>query len=751
MDLSTEATPAVNAAMRSLFSIEDFLEDMSHDPRNNDICQDVFDARAFIIANVADYQEAAIRLAMGEEPEVDVPFSIDPDTFAVGKTAPFPSIPAGSIIIGDLSGLMDLLGRRIAEEPRSSVSPILREAVRMTIKARLPELQFTTGALTEAMRAILPTMPADSRGNLPAEYHEDLVSKVADYLQTIPASMDDFLTLAGTDAAKWAKEWMRIYNTLPESEVDEGWMIGWFANAIEAGRNAGWDRAKGGENAILEKRISRLKNIMEIQSSPGNYDVNDYMRGFANGIILGYGTMTDTEPKYHEMPEAKPIIVPHELRPLFDAVETYHTLKRVESRVPGKQLRAARDVILDEFEALVGNLAIGAGIVDPPKGTVSDLGRAVQSARVVIADGKVIKSNYASVELGSYLPFCMTYQEIEDTLRHLFPANTRIEILTAEFIKYVESHADDTDTRLHVKVDDMGKASIARHGMPIASRHDHLFNHQDGRRGRTNVSVSFATLYRIIHEKLETLRAPGNVRDFFDVDAKCQQICVAIEQSMGIYPNTSSIITDAEGGPTHYVHFNGAAYFVKTAEMFKQQGGDADAWGRAWRPVTATSIEHARTIAKTLSWDQPTIPRIKVPEGQTPLDDNLGHRLLDVIREGEKSRDSGAASPYHGHSLEHCLHAHGWVQRDLRIDLDRLKEGSPRDDQLDALLYALREWVGEVSLQVTTGERPAHPDGTPHMGKFETEELWRRASTWLTAHPEAGKQRGPSKSRPGKI
>lgn len=59
-----------------------------------------------------------------------------------------------------------------------------------------------------------------------------------------------------------------------------------------------------------------------------------------------------------------------------------------------------------------------------------------------------------------------------------------------------------------------------------------------------------------------------------------------------------------------------------------------------------------------------------VPEGQTPFDDSLNHPLLDVIKEGEKARETGNGSPYHGHSLEHCLHATGWVCRDLRIALD---------------------------------------------------------------------------------
>ncbi len=65
--------------------------------------------------------------------------------------------------------------------------------------------------------------------------------------------------------------------------------------------------------------------------------------------------------------------------------------------------------------------------------------------------------------------------------------------------------------------------------------------------------------------------------------------------------------------------------------------------------------------------------QVSVPAGQTPLDGKLEHPLLDVVRAGEKARDSGAGSPYHGHSLEHCLHAIGWVKRDLRIALDEAK------------------------------------------------------------------------------
>ena len=42
-----------------------------------------------------------------------------------------------------------------------------------------------------------------------------------------------------TDAAVWAEEFMNIANKLEIKGIDEGWMIGWFANAIETGRQFG--------------------------------------------------------------------------------------------------------------------------------------------------------------------------------------------------------------------------------------------------------------------------------------------------------------------------------------------------------------------------------------------------------------------------------------------------------------------------------------------------------------------------------
>ena len=91
------------------------------------------------------------------------------------------------------------------------------------------------------------------------------------------------------------------------------------------------------------------------------------------------------------------------------------------------------------------------------------------------------------------------------------------------------------------------------------------------------------------------------------------------------------------------------------------------AW-RAWQSSASRALPAAP--------DAGDEKRVKVPEGQTPLDDNLNHRYLAVLDEGSKARDSGEGSPYHGHSLEHCLHATGWVSRDLRLALNKAHEDS---------------------------------------------------------------------------
>jgi hypothetical protein len=47
-----------------------------------------------------------------------------------------------------------------------------------------------------------------------------------------------------------------------------------------------------------KKRVEDLRNVHAIATSPGNYDVDDYMLGMANGLILALAIMEDKDPEY---------------------------------------------------------------------------------------------------------------------------------------------------------------------------------------------------------------------------------------------------------------------------------------------------------------------------------------------------------------------------------------------------------------------------------------------------------------------
>ena len=127
--------------------------------------------------------------------------------------------------------------------------------------------------------------------------------------------------------------------------------------------------------------------------------------------------------------------------------------------------------------------------------------------------------------------------------------------------------------------------------------------------------------------------------------------------------------TDAEGACYYHAASSGV-YMVGNEAKAKQLAEDA------WEKAALSEIGKYASRALPAAPDVGDEKRVKVPEGQTPLDDNLDHRYLAVLDEGSRARDSGEGSPYHGHSLEHCLHATGWVSRDLRLALNKAHEDS---------------------------------------------------------------------------
>lgn len=57
--------------------------------------------------------------------------------------------------------------------------------------------------------------------------------------KTVSLNTDgDLLKQMGTDGSKWAAEFRKTALKLGYSDMDEGWLIGWMANAIEAGKDS---------------------------------------------------------------------------------------------------------------------------------------------------------------------------------------------------------------------------------------------------------------------------------------------------------------------------------------------------------------------------------------------------------------------------------------------------------------------------------------------------------------------------------
>jgi hypothetical protein len=88
------------------------------------------------------------------------------------------------------------------------------------------------------------------------------------------------------------------------------------------------------------------------------------------------------------------------------------------------------------------------------------------------------------------------------------------------------------------------------------------------------------------------------------------------------------------------------------------------------------------------------------PMAYIPLNEKLGHPLLDVFNAGCAARDAGrGTSGYPGNSLEHVIHAAGWVQRDLRLALDKLQGKEPMAqtrEQITAQIEALQKQLAAM-------------------------------------------------------
>ncbi len=81
----------------------------------------------------------------------------------------------------------------------------------------------------------------------------------------------DLLKDMGTDPEKWAEEFCKRFTPHRPKTYDEPTVRGWFANAIEAGRAAGWRSAARGllGDAAADDAEQRLQASQDLGADPG--------------------------------------------------------------------------------------------------------------------------------------------------------------------------------------------------------------------------------------------------------------------------------------------------------------------------------------------------------------------------------------------------------------------------------------------------------------------------------------------------
>lgn len=95
------------------------------------------------------------------------------------------------------------------------------------------------------------------------------------------------LAYMGTDATRWVEEFTKLHGG------DEGLMLGWFANAIEAGRTAGMgDQRKSDEDerlrSLIFQSLGEASVCWESMSGTGVFD-SDRARNIGERLCAEFG------------------------------------------------------------------------------------------------------------------------------------------------------------------------------------------------------------------------------------------------------------------------------------------------------------------------------------------------------------------------------------------------------------------------------------------------------------------------------
>jgi hypothetical protein len=80
------------------------------------------------------------------------------------------------------------------------------------------------------------------------------------------------MLLSTTDASVWAREFCAIAGTLGHPNIDEGWMIGWFANAMAAQKMAMTSQVQPADFRVPMPKVNPAPPPMPEEASDWNFD-----------------------------------------------------------------------------------------------------------------------------------------------------------------------------------------------------------------------------------------------------------------------------------------------------------------------------------------------------------------------------------------------------------------------------------------------------------------------------------------------
>lgn len=397
-------------AMRHLIDLRTTIAALDEIEELKDVADAIREEMSQLVLGDEAYRDAAARLIIGEEPPPLVALSITRIRESLPEELRKTDVPALQAAFIKVLNALQVEPDDIEERWDEIISYVAGELT------PLPE-RFTTHYVHRNSAGSIFVKEAkffEEQGGHTAPWGKNWRPVIAGSIEEARRmgadidwneTADNFLADAGTDAAKWAREWMRIYRTLiaTPDEVDEGWMIGWFANAFEAQRQADMKKDsepfKAGYEAgrhdyhleyvqgvlpteSLAKRLHQLDEVTKVATDPGNAYADEYMRGMANGLILAQATVNGKEPAYLESvgtPQAG-----NKLDAVIRALRDWLITKR-DKKLPSTAA-ALRDAAVKLFDNGVPTFQYAL------YGTHFN-NDAISQARVVVCNGEVIKDN----------------------------------------------------------------------------------------------------------------------------------------------------------------------------------------------------------------------------------------------------------------------------------------------------------------------------------------------------------------------